>query len=228
MSIQTYLNEFDKRLFKTKSYDNVMSDDILAYRLLKSVDLSSYHEELVKAAIPDLQYDIIKDQLKKTLSDASRQIPTKSDEIIETEGAFMVDEINHLSFRESYHQNELPLVNEYNPFRDTPNQLSTDQNHDTYYIRGNYRNYQQKPNPMNRPYQHNTSPRTSPTFNRQQHNRREKNPCNQNGIQLRSNICESIYHMAQNCPQKRDLYYTKQVILFQSHFNHPEQVKILA
>ena len=29
--------------------------------------------------------------------------------------------------------------------------LSTDQDHDTYYTRGNYRNYQQKPNPMNRP-----------------------------------------------------------------------------
>ena len=49
-----------------------MPDNILAYRLLKSVNLSSYYEELVKAAIPDLQYNIMKDQLKKTLSDASR------------------------------------------------------------------------------------------------------------------------------------------------------------
>ena len=28
-SIQAYFNEFDKRLFKTKSYGNMMSDDIL-------------------------------------------------------------------------------------------------------------------------------------------------------------------------------------------------------
>ena len=88
----------------------------------------------------------------------------------------MAEEINHLSFQESYHQIELLLENEYKLFRNTTNQLSTDQDHDTYYIRGNYRNYQQKPNPMNRPYQHNTRPRTSPTFNRQQHNRRRKNP----------------------------------------------------
>ena len=53
MSIQPYLNEFDKRLFKTESYGTVISDDILAYRLLKSANLSSYHEELVKATIPD-------------------------------------------------------------------------------------------------------------------------------------------------------------------------------
>ena len=72
MPIQAYLNEFDKRLFKTKSYGTVTSDDILAYRLLKSANLSGYHEELVKATIPDLQYDIMKDQLKKTFSDASR------------------------------------------------------------------------------------------------------------------------------------------------------------
>ena len=84
------------------------------------------------------------------------------------------------------------------------------------------------PNPMNRPYQHNTGPRTSPTFNRQQHDRRGKSPCNQNGIQLRCDICESMYHMTQNCPEKYDLYYTQQVILFQSDFNHPEQIKNLA
>ena len=39
----------------------------------------------------------------------------------------MVEEINHLSFRQSYHQNELPLENEFNTFRDTLNQLSIDQ-----------------------------------------------------------------------------------------------------
>ena len=111
MSIQPYLNEFDKRLFKTESYGTVISDDILAYRLLKSGNLSSYHEELVKATIPDFQYDIMKDQLKKTFSDVSKQIPTKSDEIIKMEEAFMAEEINHLSFQESYHQNELPLEN---------------------------------------------------------------------------------------------------------------------
>ena len=42
--MQAYLNEFDKRLFKTKSFGTMMSDDILPYRLLKSRNLSSYHE----------------------------------------------------------------------------------------------------------------------------------------------------------------------------------------
>ena len=34
--------------------------------------------------------------------------------------------------------------------------------------------------------------------------------------------------MTQNCPEKRDLYYTKDVILFQSGLDHPEQIKNLA
>ena len=55
-----------------------MFDDVLAYRLLKSANLSNYHEELIKATIPDLEFDIMTYQLKKTFSDASGQIPTKT------------------------------------------------------------------------------------------------------------------------------------------------------
>ena len=74
---------------------------------------------------------------------------------------------------------------------------------------------------MNKPYQH-TRPRALPTFSTQQHNRRAKNPFDHNGIQLRCDICESIYHIVQNCPEKRDLFYTKEAILFQSDFDHRE------
>ena len=62
MSIQTFLKEFDKRLYKTKSYGTVQSDDILAYRLLNSANLSNNHKELIKATIPELKYDLMKDQ----------------------------------------------------------------------------------------------------------------------------------------------------------------------
>ena len=38
-----------------KSYGTVQSDDILAYCLLKSANLSNNHEELIKATIPELK-----------------------------------------------------------------------------------------------------------------------------------------------------------------------------
>ena len=37
------------------------------------------------------------------------------------EEVFMAEEINHLSFQESHHQNKLPLENDYNSCKDTPN-----------------------------------------------------------------------------------------------------------
>ena len=40
---------------KTKSYGTEMSEDILAYRLLKSTKLSHEHEQLIKATLPELQ-----------------------------------------------------------------------------------------------------------------------------------------------------------------------------
>ena len=65
MSIQAFLDKFDKRLFKTKTYGTTMSDDILVYLLLESANLSTHREELIKATILDLQYNIVIDQLKK-------------------------------------------------------------------------------------------------------------------------------------------------------------------
>ena len=63
-SIRDFLNEFEKRYYKTKSHGTVMSDDILAYRLLKAANLTPHHEELIKATLTDLKYGLRKDQLK--------------------------------------------------------------------------------------------------------------------------------------------------------------------
>ena len=65
MSIQAFVNEFVKRLFKTKPYGTVQSNDTLVHTLLKSANLSNHQEELIKATIPELQYDLMKGQLRK-------------------------------------------------------------------------------------------------------------------------------------------------------------------
>ena len=49
----------------------------------------------------------------------------------------------------------------------------------------------------------------------------------QNGVQLRCHICECVYHMTQNCPEKSDAYYTQDVLLYQSYYDHSEQLKTL-
>ena len=98
MSIQSFLNELEERLFKTKSYGSVTSEDVLAYRLLKSANLSNHHKQLIKATLPELQYDLMKDQLKKTFSNSSRHVPTEED-YVKTEEA-LVAEMNQLELRQ--------------------------------------------------------------------------------------------------------------------------------
>ena len=77
-SMQEFLNELTRRYNKTKSYGTTMSEDILAYRLLKSANLSEQHEQLAKATASDLKSDVMKDQLKKIFGDLSCIPPTSS------------------------------------------------------------------------------------------------------------------------------------------------------
>ena len=32
--------------------------------------------------------------------------------------------------------------------------------------------------------------------------------------------------MAQQCPEKRDTYYTQEVVLYESDFDHPDKLRI--
>ena len=68
-SIQEFLNEFETQHNKIKFFGTTVSHDILAYHLLKSVNLSEQHGQLAKAIICDLKYDLMKDQLKRTFGD---------------------------------------------------------------------------------------------------------------------------------------------------------------
>ena len=74
-SIRDFSTEFEKRYHKTKSYGTQISDDVLAYRLLKSANLSTRDEQLVKATITELKYDSVKSKLIKIFSD-NNDIPT--------------------------------------------------------------------------------------------------------------------------------------------------------
>lgn len=54
------INEFERLLNKTKQYESNMSSDILVSRLLKAANFSEYHEQLRRATICNLNYDVLK------------------------------------------------------------------------------------------------------------------------------------------------------------------------
>ena len=67
MSMAVYCSEFQKRLSKVKSSGTQLNDHVLAFRLLKSANLSGRDEQLVKATITKMDYESMKTQLKKVV-----------------------------------------------------------------------------------------------------------------------------------------------------------------
>ena len=67
MTINEYINEFDKRYSKIKQYGSSLSDDCLGFRLLKSAELDAADEKLVKSH-GTLTYNNVKTQLKRVLT----------------------------------------------------------------------------------------------------------------------------------------------------------------
>ena len=134
-----------------------------------------------------------------------------------------------MEIQHDYLQDALPLEHEYNPFRDSMNQQS-DEEFETFYNKGNYWNYPKNYNHQNTQNHQTLRPRTPLHYNKRQqqpqtgHN---KNSCDENGTQLQCYICQNIYHMAQQCSEKHDTYYTKEVVLYHSDFDDPDKLKNL-
>lgn len=69
MTLLDFLNEFKKLLNKTKQYGTNISSDI-SYQLLKAAHFSEYHEQLTRTTISNLDFDVMKRQLKKIFGDS--------------------------------------------------------------------------------------------------------------------------------------------------------------
>ena len=74
-TIRSFLAEFEKCFHKTRSYGTLISGNLLAYYQIKSANLTARDEQLVKATINELSYDIVKSKLIKIFSQ-DNEIPT--------------------------------------------------------------------------------------------------------------------------------------------------------
>ena len=73
MKISDYLNKFEQLYNKTKPCGNQMSENVLAYRLLKSANLPELHKQMVKGAITDPKFNLMK-KLKKMFGESLSSI----------------------------------------------------------------------------------------------------------------------------------------------------------
>ena len=79
-AMSEFLIEFDKRKNKTQSLGTEISDDLLAYRLIKAANLSDSDERVVKATV-QLNYTEVRDKLRSIFGESSG--PSKTIDIKE-------------------------------------------------------------------------------------------------------------------------------------------------
>ena len=68
MSMAEYISEFEKKWNKTKAKGTALSDNVLAYRLLKSANLSFTEQKLIKATMDEVTTETMKIKLRKVFS----------------------------------------------------------------------------------------------------------------------------------------------------------------
>ena len=63
MNVLDYINEFDRLNIRIKEKDKTLPDGVLAYRILKSANISDEKQMLCRATITNFTFDNMKKQM---------------------------------------------------------------------------------------------------------------------------------------------------------------------
>ena len=75
--LSDYVIKFEQLYFKAKSFHIKILDGVLAYRLLGSTNLTNNQKQLEKATVSKMDYQIMKNQLKRSLPVLQLMLITK-------------------------------------------------------------------------------------------------------------------------------------------------------
>ena len=92
-SIQEHIHGFDKLYHKLQSHGTTVSQDLLAFRFLKSCKLSNQDKKLAKGTVTELKLKNMKEQLKKIFPD-KQSLQSESEQLL-------LHEINELECSEA-------------------------------------------------------------------------------------------------------------------------------
>ena len=103
MIVSDYVIEFERLYNKAKQHKMELPDGVLAYRFLNSANISSHHKQLVRATLPELSYQSMKDQLKKIFSDPTNLVSdAKQEQAIKVEPAMEAQDVYYSSARAKF------------------------------------------------------------------------------------------------------------------------------
>ena len=218
VSVSEYILEFDKRYLKTKNLGTQMSDDLLAYRLLRNANLGDQYTKLVKAT-SKLEYEVMKQQLKNLFSDATSASGNSDFEpLIPASGGikFKEEVDTYLSHHDSLDHDHVLYTSSKTP--------SWKRANDGGSASGKSQGVGQS--------QQNSGKKSKP-----QKKIQGKNPLNSNGEITRCHFCQSIYHYQPDCPDKarakdgqiadkdpEDTFFNSEVVLCEDSLDDPSDL----
>ena len=200
--IQEFITHFDMLHSKAKKHGSSWSDDVLGFRLLKSANLPARDEQLIKATITEIKYNIVKNKIKSIFTDNEKPSASAGTDpfAIKSEPTFFAeDEEEALEYDDAQETFYVP-----NRFRNAGRSRSN------YYYRSNFPSrYSKYPGPSSSADWRQTSSSRTAGFGARVPNantmppraKSGKNPV-VNGEQTKCNICQSINHWATECPDK--------------------------
>ena len=193
MKMGKFINEFERRWNKTNSKGTQLSQNVLAYRLLKSANLTKKEEQLLRATVTAMTYDGVKEQLTKIFVGIEEE---EEETVVKTEpDNVQIDTYYGQNFRKGF--NKTGQYSEIKCFR-----CGAD---------GHLARHCQKPecnkcgkvghktdeckddkNPENRRYMFHRSEKVTGL-----------NPLDRDGKITRCRVCDSVNHYEWKCPDRR-------------------------
>ena len=171
-----------------------MSEDLLSFKLLKDANLSSHHEQLIKATITHIDYETIKAKIKsiflnevQTPDVFEHEVKIKADPTYLTKESISEED-------EEYENNDGESIDEPAEalYLQTRKRRPLQQyKHQSTRVRPPHQRQNYSHLPTSSIWKENLNPRTS----------QGKNPL-KNGQPTRCNICQSINHWATQCPDR--------------------------
>ena len=196
LSIAEYCSEFQRKLAKVKNSGTTLAEHIIAYRLLKSANLSETEEQLVKATTATMTNDDMTKQLKKVFNSTLASGMSKSE--------------GEVKIKEEPIENETLYGGTYRSYRTGPPRSDRRDNRDYNEQRDGYQfNNRRSERGGNRGYsdQRSNIRWSTGSDNRDtkdQKKQRGRNPLDIYGKVTRCDICDSINHWRIACPDRED------------------------
>ena len=193
MGVTEYLNAFDRLNNKLKAHDMKLPEGVLAYRVLKSANLTEEQEQLAKATVDAITYKAMCDKLRSIFGDSKNKTTTQSKPAIE---------LNQDPF---YCNNEEEEVY-YTSTSGYGQRGNTGRGRTTFRSRGGGRQMGQSFSrgrfDDQRSRQNNRNDDQNSRFDNFRRNSQKQNPIDNRGQVSRCTVCDSTRHWMKECPHR--------------------------